>query len=162
MREWNLPMWKYPRPLLFNSPLTRKKSSFDSFSGCFSNSPSGLPRVSYFHAHDKNVSACKKGRARSGGAEWLCGTSNVCRAVGIWNKRGSEATEAFSNFCLLNNFFPSLFERANKKTASWEICKHCCFLITNKNANLMMMYSNEGEGKKWARCGCSTGRRKIY
>jgi hypothetical protein len=52
---------------------------------------------------------------------------------------------------LLNNF-PFWQTEKEKKRRSSKTCKHRCFLITNKNANLMMMYSNEGKMGEWMMC----------
>lgn len=61
---------------------------------------------------------------------------NISQAVEKWNKRHRMVEwrrKPFQTLFIEQFFFCFL-----------KICKHCCFLITNKNANLMMMYSNEG------------------
>lgn len=50
---------------------------------------------------------------------------------------------------LLNNFL--LANTKRKKNASRKHVNIAVFLITNKNANLMMMYSNEGKMVEWMR-----------
>jgi hypothetical protein len=63
---------------------------------------------------------------------------------------------------LLNNF-PFWQTEKEKSLRSSKTCKHRCFLITNKNANLMMMYSNEGKMGEWMMClGGVEREQQIY